>query len=584
MQMMTYVRLAILLLSYWGYYRLLCRLTKLERAFIPLFVLSAQSVLIFAGGLLGALLPMAYLIYGGGVAALAASFFLGRYEARYPAGLWLLMGLTAYAAFLLYRKVFLYNDDFSHWALIVRVMLQNGAFPTAADTLITFPSYPPGTACLVYYVCRMVTGAETCEWGMMMAQAALVFSCVAPLMTVLKRPLWCTLPVALGIAWLALSYDIKLYELMVDSVMPLMALGCSALIAGRDKEDGFWEWALVPPLCLLTLTKNSALIFVVFVWLVYLAWLRPRKAAMWLRSLILLAPMAVLLLWRVHVTQTIPNAFRTLHSMSGAWFKRILSDKTMMDVLDTISLMKRRTLGETFVGFLLALPLLASLVLRLLKIRLDPLTRLIPWLNVVCYGIYQFGLLCMYIISMHVTEASHLAQYDRYEGSIVLLLAGWFVIYGFGCVRALSAQRPKLASAAPAFMLCAMLGAILVGKPAVSDLVPADQSGTLRVRLEAMLEDCPRGEEYRYLQAISSEDFRADSHYCARYLLWSTNVTTANVFEGVYTEEWYEDVWRDYDYLIMLDHYPAVDAFVQSRFPEQAGEAIVSLTPERKDE
>ncbi len=577
MPMMTYVRLVILLLSYWGYYRLLCRLTKLERTFIPLFVLSVQGLLIFIAGLLGALLPMAYLIYGGGVAALAVSFFLGKNEARYPVGLWLLMGLMVYAAFLLYRKVVLYNDDFSHWALIVRVMLKNDTFPTAADTLITFPSYPPGTACLLYYVCRVVTGTATCEWGMMMAQAALVFSCLIPLMSIFKKPLWCALPVTLTAAWFALSYDVKLYELMVDSVMPLIAVGCCALIAGRSREDGFWEWALVPPLCLLTLTKNSALVFVLFVWFLYLAWLRPKKAAAWLRSLILLAPMAILLLWRAHTARAIPNAFRTLHSMSGAWFKRILSDKTMMDVLDTISLMKRRTLGESFVGFLLALPLFSSLMLRLLRIRLDPLTRLIPWLNVLCYGLYQFGLLCMYIISMHVTEASHLAQYDRYEGSIVLLLTGWLVIYGFGCARAVRAQRPRAGTAASALLLCAMLGAVLVGKPSVSDLAPADQSDTLRVRMEAILSSCPRGEDYHYLQAISSEDFRADSHYCARYLLWSTHVTTANVYEGVYTEAWYENVWQDYDYLIVTDHYPAVDAFIRNHFPEQAGQTVISL-------
>lgn len=38
----VYARLALLLLSYWGYYRALCVWTRMERTFIPLFVLSLR--------------------------------------------------------------------------------------------------------------------------------------------------------------------------------------------------------------------------------------------------------------------------------------------------------------------------------------------------------------------------------------------------------------------------------------------------------------------------------------------------------------------------------------------------------------
>lgn len=92
-----------------------------------------------------------------------------------------------------------------------------------------------------------------------------------------------------------------------------------------------------------------------------------------------------------------------------------------------------------------------------------------------------------------------------------------------------------------------------------------------------MLAECPRDENLRYLQAIASPDFRADAHYCARYLLKNPNVRTANVYEGVYDEAWYESVWQDYDYLIVLDHYPAVDAFVQAHFPDQADRQVIAL-------
>ena len=254
----VYARLALLLLSYWGYYRALCVWTRMERTFIPLFVLSLQAVLIFLAGLAGWMYPMACLLYGGGVAALALSFvprLNGGRRADYPAGLWLLMALVVYAVFLLHGCVLTYNDDFSHWGLIVRTMLVEDGFPAAGDPLITFTSYPPGTACLIYYVCRMVTGQAACEWGMLMAQAALLLSCVAPIAALGGKRPWRALVAALTAAWFAVGTGVSLYELMVDNVMPMMAVACIALIALHGQEEGgrFWEAALLAPLGLMVL-------------------------------------------------------------------------------------------------------------------------------------------------------------------------------------------------------------------------------------------------------------------------------------------------------------------------------------------
>lgn len=579
---MTYVRLAGLLLSYWGYYRALCVWTRMERTFVPLFVLSLQGVLIFLAGLAGRMYPMACLLYGGGVAALGLSFvprLNGGHRANYPAGLWLLMALAAYAAFLLHGCVLIYNDDFSHWGLIVRTMLAGDGFPAAGDPLITFTSYPPGTACLIYYVCRMVTGQAACEWGMLMAQAALLLSCVAPIAALGGKRPWCALAAALTAAWFAVGTGVSLYELMVDNVMPMMAVACIALIALRGQEAGgrFWETALLAPLGMLVLVKNSAFVFVLFVYLAYLALRRPRTLGAWLATLPLLLPTLLLPLWRVHALGTDPGMANSMHAMSGAYFQKILADKTVSDVLDTIHLMKERTLGETYVAFLAGAGLAVAAALRIARVRLDAHTRLLPWLNIVFYGVYQFGLMCMYIVSMHVVEASLLIQYERYESSIRLMMTGVLLIYGLCAARAVSGRHPRArwAACAAAAVLC--VGCVAVGRPSAEALRPADQSGELRVRLESVLAECPRGENLRYVQAIASPDFRADAHYCARYLLGSANVRTANVYEGVYDEAWYESVWQDFDYLIVLDHYPAVDAFVQAHFPDQADRQVIAL-------
>lgn len=143
--------------------------------------------------------------------------------------------------------------------LIVRTMLVEDGFPAAGDPLITFTSYPPGTACLIYYVCRMVTGQASCEWGMLMAQAALLLSCVAPIAALGGKRPWRGLVAALTAAWFAVGTGVSLYELMVDNVMPMMAVACIALIAWHGQEEGgrFWEAALLAPLGLMVLVKKQ---------------------------------------------------------------------------------------------------------------------------------------------------------------------------------------------------------------------------------------------------------------------------------------------------------------------------------------
>lgn len=563
-------RLAALLVSYGGYYRFLRLRSALPASFIPLFVCCAQGVVVFLAGLVGMMLPAAYVLCAAGWALGAASFVGARAPKGRSAAPWVLAALMGYALVLLYGKVLTYNDDFSHWGLIARVLLANDRLPTEADALLSFTSYPPGTACFLYYVCRVV--GSSCEWGMMMAQAALLLSAVVALLP--ERGLWYALPCTLVTAWFAIGYDVQLTQLMVDSLMPMMAAACVALVARMSLQEKAWEWMLAPVLGLLVLVKNSALIFAAFVWIAWIAAQRPKKLVQWLRGALLLAPAALLLLWRAYASANIPGALNSMHSMSFSYIKRILSNKTMLDVLDTAHLFKERLMGEGFAFFLCFAPLTAMALLRLCGVRLDRLTRSLPWLQILWFGLYEFGLLCTYVFSMHVVEASLLLQYDRYQGSMTLYMLGVLMVFGFGCVRALAGRAARAVACGALAMAAAC---VALGRPPLEALAPADQSGELRVRLEAMLEDCPRGENLRYLQAIDSPDLRADSHYCARYLLWNGNVTTANVHEGVYTLEWYESVYQDYDYLIVQDAYPAVEAFVAAHYPQQAGQAVIRL-------
>ena len=81
-------------------------------------------------------------------------------------------------------------------------------------------------------------GRRPANGGMLMAQAALLLSCVAPIAALGGKRPWRALVAALTAAWFAVGTGVSLYELMVDNVMPMMAVACIALIALHGQEEG----------------------------------------------------------------------------------------------------------------------------------------------------------------------------------------------------------------------------------------------------------------------------------------------------------------------------------------------------------
>lgn len=61
---------------------------------------------------------------------------------------------------LLTQEHLQHYDNFTHWAIIVKVLLTTNAFPTTANHLIEFSNYPIGTSSLIYYFARF--------WGIVM--------------------------------------------------------------------------------------------------------------------------------------------------------------------------------------------------------------------------------------------------------------------------------------------------------------------------------------------------------------------------------------------------------------------------------
>lgn len=134
--------------------------TGIQKEFIPLTVFSVLSLLLYAGGLTGQLLPAAFLLYAGGLFLFFYCLFQirkGRFFLGKP-GMFEICFISI-AAFFLFLSLLLklqHYDNFSHWAVIVKYMLTADQFPSVGDTLIAFKDYPPGISVFLYFICRFL--------------------------------------------------------------------------------------------------------------------------------------------------------------------------------------------------------------------------------------------------------------------------------------------------------------------------------------------------------------------------------------------------------------------------------------------
>src|SRR5690606_1885438 len=246
-----------------GYIAWTRRRTGLDVAFVPALVFTAQGLAVFAGGMLGLLPQSAWAVVVVGVALLAVEAWRApdglRELVREPA-LWLLAGAAVALAWYLPGQVRVSYDNFGPWALVVRVMLAEGRFPTAEDTVVVFQSYPLGSASFVYLFNRTLTAAESVA---MLAQQLLTFSYVLALLSATPRRKGVGVVAVVGTYWVVAEFEIFVNSLLVDTLLGVMSGYLVLLVwANRDRLR-----SLLLPIAIvmsfLAMTKNSGLFTVV---------------------------------------------------------------------------------------------------------------------------------------------------------------------------------------------------------------------------------------------------------------------------------------------------------------------------------
>lgn len=548
-----------LVLSMYGYLQFLRKRVRVELA-IPLLFSSIGAVM-FLAGMQNMLQEMTLLIFGTGLYLSYRS--VRQKESPFtlltPGVCFFLMG-CAFLVYLIYGTRFYLFDDFSHWGTVAKAIAQYDRFPNASNIDVTYTSYPLGSASFIYYITKIL--GISSEWIQCYAQAVLALGMAVSIFAFSSGVYGVIFAAAVSVFMLV--SNMPLTCLCVDTLLPMITLAAFAfcLYYREDLRDKVWY--LLPHAIFLISIKNSGILFAVFIYL-YMAYCF-RKSGISLQVLLvhILLAAAVLLLWQKHVKLVYADGMMSRHSLSLSYCASVLTEKTPEEIWFTIRCFLENTfsLSNTIVYlFGIGFPLLL-ISGRVLKIDMSSVKQVYA-VTVLLYGIYQIGLIGMYLFNMP-PSGEPLPSYERYHDSMVAFSAGLFSI----CILSVLSQiRSVRGNHAVQVLLAAVSIAVAfyVLDPGLQYYVRNTYAGEDRESMDALIEEYHIEKDRRYFIVVS--DDRVDNgylHLMTWFLLEPRDVQmcTPESLEG-----WLEyNCLRLYDYYILFDETPETVAFFEETF------------------
>lgn len=419
------IKVGIFLLSNVGWWTWIYKRTEIDTHFLPPITIMIQSTLLFFAGLLNILYVTAFLLYGIGlvlftVFLIKEGFGVVRYLRKIELIVFLLCILVI---FYITRDITIYmDDDFHHWALLVKELLRNNCYPTDNYPIVYYRSYLPGTATYIYYFCRF---SDQHESVYVWAQNYMMLCFFVPFGLVNKNKNPFVYLYLISTYSFVVYYNASTYNLMVDTILPLafLAILCYALymIDGKIRVENIVVFSFMTTGLLLI--KNSALYFYAILALVVLygIWTKRSNISEKMKEVgIIIVPLLSLYLWRRHCLYVFKNP-DSLHTLSKTYLASTYEQKTPEIVLQ----IKEKFLEFAFSGKELLYVLIGFMVLIICTWIFSGKwknTIRVLFFSMFLYVTYMIGLHEMYLYSMPVTDALRLASSERYRTSILICI------------------------------------------------------------------------------------------------------------------------------------------------------------------
>lgn len=592
--MLLFFRFCLLLFSLTGYLLFLTQKYRIRIEFVPALFCAWCSNLLLIGGLLNCLPVTVFLLFAGGFVLLALSvhhkYFLTKQDRFKYAGF---LTVIIYFYILMQGSHFISYDNFSHWATVIKDMLAVNRMPNFEDFIIRFQSYPLGSSLFIFYICKIIGTSDACLlFGQLLMLISFLFCIVA---FVKKENIYSMLIFLLYSIW-ALTSNIHIYELRVDTLLPLAGVAAFAWIYYYKSEPQKAVFGSTGIFILLIQIKNSGIFFyaVCAICLTIFAWDYCKKNSVHFLTASLFVPLASLYLWKRHVAFAFSAGMKAKHSMNLAHFKQEVAKKSTDDMLaigknilkQFTSLKKQGTTpGAGIVRnqglillVLLAMFLLAMCVICLMFLRsrqaFHAIVRIIV-LDVSCLVLYTLSVYAMYLFSMPPSEASRLASFDRYMFSIYIFIYGItiiFILSGISVLHHGNTQAAYLIGIVTSLLFvlpvnfCNQLPT-LIQKP--------EFASSKRNQLQQLLkqEKIQNGDSC-FIYSNTSDTNARYLFYLTRYELWSPKVLSVNSADFGQKKK----KIKKYDYFIIWDCDAQTDQYlIEHQLTQYVGKSKICI-------
>lgn len=599
----------LLVLSCLGYMLFVRSKLSMPLEFIPVFVFSSIACIVFLGGLAGQLFAVSVVVLLLGLLALVVTLIprLRRRE-RFNVSFSLfqlafLAGFLAFMLMLLQNRLMHY-DNFSHWAIVIKVMLSTNAFPSPDAQLIEFKNYPLGVSSFIYYVCRFAGQSEAV---MLTSQGLLIFSCFYAMFGIVSEKKRFLVYAFLGMGLSSLTIfniTIRITNLLVDFLLPIITLAIFAMVYRYRYEIKKACLTVLPLAGLLTVVKSTGIIFAVIgiLFLIY-TWLTHRSYSGWKSSWA--AMMGVLggaLLpyigwsWRMAAEfQGVDNKF----DVTAEGLQGMGTSKTLEQMQEIISLFLRSSIDLTTrpaLGIVVIhLAVIAATLIAVYGMKKQwNLWKALLALDIVML-LYYTGILGLYLFSMPLDEAIWLAGFERYASSIVVLFAGGLVLcaaidlersfhYKIGEVpegRAFKSVRTKGYYQKGIIACTAIAVMLLLSEYNGIRAIEQSYETTLPYKIISVTGDrwydSGQEDKSKYLLYASDKDQQVTNYYmqyAGRYFLYAPNV------DGIccFNEDNMDNLLSGYDYLVVVESDAEGNRLLRKRYGIHMQEGIYRIT------
>lgn len=548
------------------------RRTRVNIYFLPSLTVAVQVCLLFVAGILNLLKEAAVLLWLIGIIYLCVTLIKDksiRFLEYYLKTGYVFCAFTMIVMLIFVRgKVFSHYDNFSHWALVVKSMMVTNRYPNFNDTLISFQSYPLGSATYIYYFSKMINRSESMQ---MLAQIYMMTACIMPIFIFEKKNKFAVLVSVLSFTNLFFVYNVTITNLLVDTLLPIASM-CALLFVYKycGKMDGGGQtirYLAAAYLVQIIQIKNSGIYFVLIavIWILY----KGKIAKDYSKRIVpALFPFISLILWQKHCRYVFNASETSKHAMTAENYKSVFSSKSIEEIRAISgSLIKfAATYKDTW--FVFGAIAVTGLAIVCIYKEYCAFWRKAFAFSILLYLSYHLGILGMYLFSMPGGEATELASHVRYTKTILIAIIYIATIIYVRLISYSASQR-YIPIAMAIFAIAFSLGLMQISFGEARSAIQYKDSPEERIWLEQAKSEhgVPEGESCCILIKKNDSGY---AYFLGKYIFQTNAVKSVRV-KG---ESDMDAINSKYIFVYDSEN-PTVQEWIQNHYPDQAGSKVI---------